>query len=77
MGLLQVKDRPDLVKDDVTKAVLNTDTASLDAYRKRREAQREVKTMCEEIDDIKNDIADIKSLLKEIINNRMENKGVR
>ena len=77
MGLLQVKDRPELVKDDVTKAVLNTDATALDAYRKRREAQREVKTMCDEIDDIKNDIADIKSLLKEIINNRMENKGVR
>ena len=71
MGLLQVKDRPDLVKDEETKAVLNTDAASLDAYRKRREAQREVKTMCNEIDDIKNDIADIKSLLKEIINNRI------
>ena len=71
MGLHQVKDRPDLVKDDVTKAVLNTDATALDAYRRRREAQREVKTMCQEIDDIKNDIADIKSLLKEIINNRI------
>jgi DNA-binding transcriptional regulator GbsR (MarR family) len=71
MGLLQVKDRPDLVKDDVTKAVLNTDATALDAYRRRREAQREVKTMCQEIDDIKNDIADIKSLLREIINNRI------
>ena len=74
MGLLQVKDRPELVKDEETKAVLNTDTASLDAYRKRREAQREVKTMCDEIDDIKNDIADIKSLLREIINNRIGDK---
>jgi DNA-binding transcriptional regulator GbsR (MarR family) len=71
MGILQVKDRPDLVKDDVTKAVLNTDATALDAYRRRREAQREVKTMCQEIDDIKNDIADIKSLLREIINNRI------
>ena len=71
MALLQVEDRPELVKDTTTKAVLNTDTTALDAYRRRREAQREVKTMCEEIDDIKNDIADIKSLLKEIINNRI------
>ena len=73
MGLLQVKDRPELVKDDVTKAVLNTDTTALDAYRRRREAQREVKTMCEEIDDIKNDISEIKSLLRDIINKHTEN----
>jgi hypothetical protein len=73
MGLLQVKDRPELVKDNVTKAVLNTDTTALGAYRRRREAQREVKTMCEEIDDIKNDISEIKSLLRDIINKRTEN----
>ena len=71
MALLQVEDRPDLVKDTTTKAVLNTDTTALEAYRRRRESQREVRNMCEEIDDIKNDIADIKSLLKEIINNRI------
>lgn len=71
MALLQVEDRPELVKDTTTKAVLNTDTTALEAYRRRREAQREVRNMSEEIDDIKNDIADIKSLLKEIINNRI------
>lgn len=71
MALLQVEDRPELVKDTTTKAVLNTDTTALEAYRRRREAQRDVRNMCEEIDDIKNDIADIKSLLKEIINNRI------
>ena len=71
MTLLQVEDRPELVKDTTTKAVLNTDTTALDAYRRRREAQREVRNMSDEIDDIKNDIAVIKSLLTEIINNRI------
>ena len=71
MALLQVEDRPELVKDTTTKAVLNTDTTALDAYRRRREAQREVRNMSDEIDDIKNDIAVIKSLLTEIINNRI------
>ena len=72
MALLQVEDRPQLVKDDVTKAVLNTDTTALEAYKKRREQQRSVQNMCEEIDEIKNDINDIKVLLKQFINTRTE-----
>lgn len=73
MALLQVEDRPELVKDDVTKAVLNTDTTALEAYRRRREAQREVQNMSDEINDIKNDISEIKSLLRDIINKHTEN----
>ena len=72
MALLQVEDRPDLVRDEETKAVLNTDITALEAYRKRRKAQRNIETMCVEIDEIKNDINDIKSLLREMINNRTE-----
>jgi septal ring factor EnvC (AmiA/AmiB activator) len=72
MGLLKIKDHPDLVKDEKTKAILNTNEDALEAYKKRREQQRSVQNMCEEIDEIKNDINDIKVLLKQFINTRTE-----
>jgi len=77
MALKQVEDRPDLVKDEDTKAILNTNKVALSAYKKRREQQRTVQNMSEELNDIKNDMSEIKSLLRDIINNRTDDKGVR
>ena len=54
---LKVKEHDNLVKDTDTQAVLNTDLSSLEAYRAHRNKQRqqdeEVKTIREELDEIK------------------------
>jgi len=54
---VKVENHENLVKDTETKAVLNTDLTSLEAYRAHRQKQRqkdeEVKTIRQELDEIK------------------------
>jgi len=54
---VKVENHENLVKDTETKAVLNTDLSSLEAYRAHRRKQRqkdeEVKTIRQELDEIK------------------------
>ena len=62
---VKVKDESDLVKDKNTGAVLNTNLDSLKAYREKRKKDLE---MGNKIDQLENDIGDIKSMLKELLN---------
>ena len=63
----KVKEHPDLVRDMNSKAVLNVDNKSLEAYKKSRDMrskqQQRYEGLKEEIDNIKDDINEIKSLL--------------
>lgn len=78
MPLVKVEGRPDLIKDTVTGAILNVDRSKSDEYfvkknqiNKTREIEenvREMQSKLLEIDNLKNDLLEIKSLLKEIIN---------
>lgn len=67
MKKVKIKDHDELVRDVKTQAVLNTDLASLEAYRAQRDKIRrkddEIKTIREELDEIK----DILQLLVEKI----------
>ena len=56
----KVKDHPDLVKDMDNKAVLNTNYAALMEYKKKQK-------MSQEIEDLKNDVGDIKQMLNNIV----------
>tara|TARA_Y100000296_G_C5032542_1_gene185607 strand:+ start:295 stop:501 length:207 start_codon:yes stop_codon:yes gene_type:complete len=62
---VKIKDESDLVKDKNTGAVLNTNLDSLKAYREKRKKDLE---MGNKIDQLENDIGDIKSMLKELLN---------
>jgi hypothetical protein len=63
--LIQVENEQNLFRDRETGAILNTDSAGYAQYmrmKKRRQTERE------ELDTIKDDIEEIKSLLREIAN---------
>ena len=63
--LIRVKGEQHLYRDRETGAILNTDNSGYNQYvkmRKRRQTQKE------ELDTLKKDIEEIKSLLKEITN---------
>lgn len=62
---VKIKDESDLVKDKNTGAVLNTNLDSLKAYRAKRKKDLE---MNNKIEQLENDIGDIKSMLKELLN---------
>lgn len=66
MDHVKIKDNPELVRDQESNGILNTDTSGLEAYRairnkKLKEEQR--------IDKIERDLDDIKSMLKQLIGN--------
>ena len=63
--LIRVKGEQHLYRDRETGAILNTDNSGYNQYvkmKKRRQTQKE------ELDTLKKDIEEIKSLLKEITN---------
>jgi len=61
---LKVKDHENLVKDTQTKAVLNTDLTSLQAYRAHRNKQRKKDG---EIERLKEDVKEIKDILQLLV----------
>jgi hypothetical protein len=67
MSFNKVKDYPDLAKDPNTKAVVNIDNSGLSAYRKQREKQRVLDQTIDDINNMKQDINDLKTLMQRIL----------
>ena len=63
----KVEEAPSLERDDVTKAILNTDKNGLFAYKKQREMLTKLLVLDEEVHNIKRDVSDIKLMLAEAI----------
>lgn len=78
MGTVKVVDRPDLIKDLDTGAILTVDKRKADEYmmkksqiNRMKEVQEEIETIKQklsEIDNIKDSMCEIKGLLKELVN---------
>jgi tetrahydromethanopterin S-methyltransferase subunit B len=62
---INIENEQDLVKDSDTGAILNTNLDSLSAYKAKRKKDAEMQNR---VDKMENDIGDIKSMLKELIN---------
>ena len=63
MKLYKVEDHPDLVKDMDSKAVLNNNYAALSEYRKKQQMQKVVQSLKEDVQDMKQTLNKILSLL--------------
>jgi hypothetical protein len=61
---VKVKDNENLVRDKENSAILNVDSDALSKYKMRREQERKRN---EEIDTLKKDVSEIKSLLLQMI----------
>jgi|TARA_B110000908_G_scaffold41556_1_gene50523 hypothetical protein len=65
MPIKKIKDNPDLVKDTTSQAIINTNTTAIHARR----AQLALNIKKEnELKEMKDDIAELKSLLKKLGN---------
>ena len=62
--MIPIKDHKNLFRDEKTGAVVNTDTNGYAQYKKMKSAK---KSQREELDRIKEDIEEIKLLLKQIV----------
>ena len=71
MEEVKVKGHSDLVRDPVTNAIINTNKSKYEEYISRRNIKKsetqKVQDLEDELSCIKDDLNEIKSLLKEII----------
>ena len=67
---LKVEDNPNIVRDPDSKAILSVNVDAEEAYKKQREEKRKMRNMLNEFETVKNDLAEIKSLLSLLINNK-------
>ena len=66
----KIRDREDLVKNAGSKAVLSIDTTGLDKYREERDRRIRLTRVVEDTDRLKEDVAEIKSMLKQLLENK-------
>ena len=73
-GHVKVKDHSNLVRDPSTNCIINTSRSDYDQYLARRKQKRSeherVDTMEQDLSDLKGEINEIKSLLKELVNGK-------
>ena len=72
MSYIKVKDNENLVRDSKSNCIINTNKSEYDEYLARRKSKQSEKNKVEnlekDMDTLKNELSEIKSLLKEIIN---------
>tara|TARA_Y100000592_G_C5408542_1_gene286919 strand:- start:763 stop:984 length:222 start_codon:yes stop_codon:yes gene_type:complete len=72
MSYIKVKDNENLVRDSKSNCIINTNKSEYDEYLARRKSKQNEKNKVEnlekDMDTLKNELSEIKSLLKEIIN---------
>tara|TARA_Y100000004_G_scaffold171926_1_gene208346 strand:- start:61 stop:294 length:234 start_codon:yes stop_codon:yes gene_type:complete len=77
MDFYGLEGHKDLARDPLTNAVVNVNSMEYQQYLSRREVKSEknqrVQTIEEEVANIKGDIDEIKSLLKELLNGPRSN----
>jgi len=66
-----IEGRTDIIKDPYTGAIINIDTgahrAAVEASKARQLAKEQLKTNTNDINSIKEELSDIKSLLKQLV----------
>jgi hypothetical protein len=63
---IKIKDEEDLVRDPLSRAVLNTNNSSLEKYRTSRSKQRDLENTIKDVQGLKRDMILIKDLLEKI-----------
>jgi hypothetical protein len=71
MDMIRVEGSQTLVRDPISKAIINTDKHGYESYIALKEAnerkRQEHQTVRQEIDSLKNDMAEIKGLLLQLL----------
>jgi trehalose-6-phosphate synthase len=68
--LVKIENETAFAKDTISKAVINTDLSGLEAYRARRKKAIELETKLDEINTLKQDVAEIKDLLRQLLRSK-------
>ena len=65
MGYIKVQGHDGLVRDETTGAILNRDDSAIQARRK----QKQLNSALDDINNLKDEVSEIKALLRELIKN--------
>ena len=65
MGYIKVEGHDGLVRDEITGAIINLDDSAIAARRK----SKQLSSALDDINMLKNEISEIKSLLRELVKN--------
>lgn len=61
-------DKPGLMRDPMTKAIINTDISEYERLLEKRQQSKQIQTVQQQIDSLKNEFSDLKSLILQLIN---------
>ena len=64
---LKIIGNEDLVRDTKSNAILNTDLDALNKYRAKRARDMKINNMAEEVDTLRKEMTEIKSLLMQLV----------
>ena len=71
MEYIKVKDRDNLVRDSLSNGIVNTDidgyNAYIENYKKSYSEAKRIKSIEEDLNDLKSDISEIKDLLRGLL----------
>lgn len=71
----RVRDDPDLVKDSKTRIIINTNSSSYAAYKRKREELKKAASIEEEVKQLKADVASIKDMMSLILESIRDGKS--
>lgn len=66
----KIADNDHLIKNSNTKAILNTDSSSLNKYREERDKLAKLSRVVADTDKLKEDVAEIKNMLRQLLGNK-------
>tara|TARA_B100000287_G_scaffold150861_1_gene142714 strand:- start:1842 stop:2045 length:204 start_codon:yes stop_codon:yes gene_type:complete len=64
---MKISGHPNLSKDSITGAVVNTDKGAFEAYKRQRALALQSTTNAEDLQNLKQEMNEIKGLLKEVL----------
>jgi len=70
MEKLQLQDTNKYVRDKDSKAIISSDRNSLSAYKAQRERAKHIQSSLDDINMLKSEMIEIKTLLTKILNNQ-------
>jgi len=69
--VFKVEGHPDLVRDEYTSAIVNTNVSEYQKYMQRKKAMMknrdEIRDACREINNLKQELFEIKDLIKKLV----------
>lgn len=66
----KIKNESGYIKDMSNRAIISTDNVALEAYKMRKKKAAETQAKLDEINTIKQDVAEIKDLLRQLLGSK-------